>query len=109
MAEREGLVPLLQRESTMSLTTVIVAATPLTWAGDNAGNNLLARGTFNVRLENATDYVKFDLLNTNIVNATGPSVWVGAATVSNLTAIPEPSPAALLGLGGLALMLRRRK
>lgn len=30
-------------------------------------------------------------------------------TVNNISAVPEPSSAALLGLGGLALILRRRK
>ena len=34
--------------------------------------------------------------------------WIGVDNVS-ITTVPEPSSAALLGLGGLALILRRRK
>ena len=33
----------------------------------------------------------------------------GGAGAGTLTAVPEPSSAALLGLGGLALIFRRRK
>jgi len=33
----------------------------------------------------------------------------GSNTAGSLTLVPEPSSAALLGLGGLALLLRRRK
>jgi hypothetical protein len=55
--------------------------------------------------------------NTNRVfggSGSSPDSWssasgqLNAATI-NATAVPEPSSAALLGLGGLALMLRRRK
>lgn len=43
-------------------------------------------------------------------NASGGTVF-GSADIDNLTVntIPEPSSTALLGLGGLALILRRRK
>ena len=46
-----------------------------------------------------------------IDDASGGWGWVAMDTVSiaGVAAIPEPSSAALLGLGGLALILRRRK
>ena len=44
------------------------------------------------------------------VNFTRGGNWQGGGfTVDNITIVPEPSSAALLGLGGLALILRRRK
>lgn len=45
-------------------------------------------------------------LNTGNVNFSGTS---DAAIRIDVTAVPEPSSTALLGLGGLALILRRRK
>ncbi len=47
-------------------------------------------------------------INWNATAEAGGSDTIGAF-VLNTTAIPEPSSTALLGLGGLALILRRRK
>ena len=41
------------------------------------------------------------------LSAAGETVFLNA--VNDFTAVPEPSSTALLGLGGLALILRRRK
>ena len=57
----------------------------------------------------ADDIAGFDYLGVYITRdhtGTSPSVSIQDFT---LTAVPEPSSAALLGLGGLALILRRRK
>jgi hypothetical protein len=54
-----------------------------------------------------TDRRRF--LKLTSATATGPQnkgYWLDNL---NVTSVPEPSSAALLGLGGLALMLRRRK
>ena len=41
---------------------------------------------------------------------TGDNGWMGFDTITaDFTAVPEPTTTALLGLGGLALILRRRK
>ena len=59
------------------------------------------------------------LWNTGVLSKDGANVGTfaqnftftenGSAAAGTLTAVPEPSSAALLGLGGLALILRRRK
>ena len=38
-----------------------------------------------------------------------PGIDVAAVTIAPVVAVPEPSSTALLGLGGLALILRRRR
>lgn len=43
------------------------------------------------------------------LNAIAFSTYTGTFTTADFQAVPEPSSAALLGLGGLALLLRRRK
>ncbi len=58
-------------------------------------------------------YVSFTGLNTDgsgnlVITGFKDSRW-GVASALELTAVPEPSSTALLGLGGLALMLRRRR
>jgi len=56
-----------------------------------------------------------DVLQLRFINTTdlpsGSADWSATALIDNVsvTAVPEPSSAALLGLGGLALILRRRK
>ena len=39
----------------------------------------------------------------------GDSDYVGLSEIRFSSAVPEPTTTALLGLGGLALILRRRK
>ena len=78
--------------------TVEAGGTTVTWANLDA-DNLYATisgissvgGNLTVSMDNPT------------------SQTVSALSGATLTAIPEPSSAALLGLGGLALILRRRK
>ena len=53
-------------------------------------------------------YVLFDI-QTNHGFGTPESGRVGLGEVRFITAVPEPATTALLGLGGLALILRRRK
>lgn len=52
----------------------------------------------------------FDAFNYNIDSGLEANVsYTGTTAVINITAVPEPSSAALLGLSGIALILRRRK
>ncbi len=69
-------------------------------------------------ITNATNSVGFGLVNgatdtgTQIFQNDGSGAFHGsheAALTVHTSAVPEPSSAALLGLGGLALILRRRK
>ena len=85
------------------------------------GINLADNTTYTVVLINdtvAAGGVGFGLVNGNsvadsqIFQNTGSAVFAGsheAAITINTAAVPEPSSTALLGLGGLALILRRRK
>lgn len=52
-----------------------------------------------------------DGANQTITGGSGNLIWddTNKAIQLNIAAVPEPSSAALLGLGGLALILRRRK
>lgn len=84
------------------------------WGGDVTGSNAsftvssdviagLANGTYTVDV--------FSSITTNGVNAAGTinNDNGGSNYTATFTVVPEPSSAALLGLGGLALILRRRK
>jgi hypothetical protein len=57
------------------------------------------------------DASEFNLLTGNFANSkVGWNIdIVGNDLVLNAVFVPEPSSAALLGLGGLALMLRRKR
>ncbi len=60
--------------------------------------------------DSANDYVAFKYsYNVNDFGADIPSSTVQYLGNHTLTVVPEPSTTALLGLGGLALILRRRK
>lgn len=57
------------------------------------------------------NYIHFEGLSANdiTINFGAPTGRVGINGIQIVETIPEPSSAALLGLGGLALILRRRK
>ncbi len=59
-------------------------------------------------LGSGIDAIRFDFLDTVSLNA-GGTVFSEIDVFGTATAVPEPSAAALLGLGGLTLILRRRK
>jgi hypothetical protein len=69
---------------------------------------------YTLDLTNVTVDDTLTIALTNFNQGTDPtagniSVRIGAVGVTQTTAIPEPTTTALLGLGGLALILRRRK
>ena len=86
-----------------------------------SGITLAANTVYTVVVVNdtvATNDVGFGLVNgnsdagTRIFQNDGADAFSGsheAAITVNMNAVPEPSSTALLGLGGLALILRRRK
>jgi hypothetical protein len=83
---------------------------------DIAGNDRLnfttgSTGSFDVTGWTQTDYETLWTNGNLTVNGgqTGDFSDNFQVTGSTLTTVPEPSSAALLGLGGLALILRRRK
>ncbi len=76
---------------------------------DNAGvKALIEAGDFNLLLNSTTAGPGTDFLS--ITSDSGTAARHAGLNIEyTVTAIPEPSSAALLGLGGLALILRRRK
>ena len=59
-------------------------------------------------LGSGVDAIRFDFLDT-VSNNGGGGVYREIDVLGSSSAVPEPSSAALLGLGGLALIFRRRK
>jgi hypothetical protein len=79
---------------------------------DGLGSTFIAGGTYNA----TSGELESSAFATNgnksaLINVIGGTLQVTALTggFTQLTVVPEPSSAALLGLGGLALILRRRK
>lgn len=85
--------------------------TSLIGAGSQAGNVITGSATGNASGLNAREITwSFSTNDTPadaVLNLTGD--WNVNAILVETTAVPEPSSTALLGLGGLALILRRRK
>jgi len=76
------------------------------FATSAAASNVL----MNAKRIDFSDAADYGLLTFTIQESTeGNNGYFGGVVVTNVTAIPEPSSTALLGLGGLALILRRRK
>ncbi|MCP5537501.1 MAG: PEP-CTERM sorting domain-containing protein [Akkermansiaceae bacterium] len=94
----------LTSQATIALDAVGQGSTAA--AGDNARHNGVAVGTFDISGLTAGDEVWIRLTELR-----PGGVTTGDLIVDNLSVniVPEPSSAALLGLGGLALILRRRK
>ena len=70
-------------------------------------------GVYNLSYD-STAQTSGDVLEFRVTNLDpdlGGNAWQNTASIDNvsITAVPEPSAAALLGLGGIALILRRRK
>ncbi|MDB4409051.1 PEP-CTERM sorting domain-containing protein, partial [Akkermansiaceae bacterium] len=64
-----------------------------------------ASQTFRMGATRAGNYVDGQAYD----NSNGGQAQINALQVRDLGVVPEPSSTALLGLGGLALILRRRK
>ncbi len=72
-------------------------------AGDNYGIARYDGTDANSTSVNGTEFILIDGVDSFDVEVTGDSA------LANFTVIPEPSSTALLGLGGLALLARRRR
>ena len=82
------------------------------WAYNGGNTNLTGMGTISGEINLATHGTYTDLSDYEYLAVAFAFDFDEAATVeiSNFTlAVPEPSSTALLGLGGLALMLRRKR
>ena len=87
---------------------------PVLWdSGSVVVDGLIAGQVFSWSSIDASTFAGVDVLensqlNIQIQGTAGGSVFVDDVSLS-VDTVPEPSSAALLGLGGLALILRRRK
>lgn len=106
----------LDNSLTYDLTLVVGASNDANVAGTGSNvvsiNGVAQPGNTPAQSPTANSVVTLTGLTTNgagqlIVNHTGgvASGW----SAGTITAVPEPSSSALLGLGGLALIMRRRK
>jgi hypothetical protein len=68
-------------------------------------------GVFDGTFTEGTNYVTFSNLSASSFSITGNQNPADFSAITGIviTSVPEPSTTALLGLGGLALILRRRK
>jgi hypothetical protein len=78
----------------------------MTWASNGTPNNLWTAGS--VTLNEGT-YTFTDTAKIRFRSGGDQNVEHGYLDNISITAVPEPTTTALLGLGGLALILRRRK
>ena len=96
-----------------------VTGTDYTWTIIGSSFDGTSSASYDMQISDSGGVV-FTSTNNTFTTNTGASIasvnftrggnWgSGAYTVDNVSAVPEPSSAALLGLGGLALILRRRK
>ena len=80
------------------------------------GGNSLIGGPVNTAVAGGwTDYVAMGTVDTAggtvqlVLNSNGPQIRLDNVRLDYVAPVPEPSSTALLGLGGLALILRRKK
>ncbi|MBK1830064.1 PEP-CTERM sorting domain-containing protein [Verrucomicrobiaceae bacterium R5-34] len=90
-----------------SLVNVSLTLNGTTWDASAASGTSTPATGLNID-SGATDlsYIQFFTSHEDNVNGQNKGIWVDDILV---TQVPEPSSVALLGLGGIALMLRRRK
>lgn len=67
-------------------------------------NHMVTNRSYSVKLNPGTHYIKF--YNLGNVNANNGDTYIDNV---KLVQVPEPSSTALLGLGGLTLLLRRKR
>lgn len=122
--------------ATVSLDTDTWYHVAVTYSGDGTGNDSSLEFFFDSENDLGASTRGGTKLGTTVVadditalTSTGSDIWLGESAANahlggnidevrwsntvrtefNLAAVPEPSSAALIGLGGLALILRRRK
>jgi hypothetical protein len=81
---------------------------PYTWSGVEVFSPTTVVGTTIITLTTSSDIFNTAATDTSMTLTAGNPGGTGAVSLAHF-AVPEPSSTALLGLGGLALMLRRRK
>ena len=93
---------------TFTLINGVAPSSTLTWTDSNGGSDFTGHtGSFNLPLMNAAYGDGSDV--TSFTHAGAGAAWTFFSQGVEFAVVPEPSSTALLGLGGLALMLRRKR
>ncbi|MCP5537517.1 MAG: LamG domain-containing protein [Akkermansiaceae bacterium] len=105
-------------DGTDATATIYVDGTAIDWGGGATTKTLTGKGKISLTNDGIGAYQRLfsgntgatqDQLNGLFDDTRIYDTALSASEIASLAGVPEPSSAALLGLGGLALILRRRK